>query len=59
MAIFEGMIFTIVAALVSLKAMLLAAAVVLFVNSLSARIRQRKAAHQHTSPGHPRLDLWA
>ena len=59
MAIFESMIFTIVAALVSLKAMLLAAAVVLFVNSLSARIRQRKAAHQRTSPGHPRLDLWA
>mgnify|MGYP000668148817 CR=1 FL=1 len=47
------------AALVSLKAMLLAAAVVLFVNSLSARIRQRKAAQQRTSPGHPRLDLWA
>jgi len=59
MAIFESMIFTIVAALVSLKAMLLAAAVVLFVNSLSARIRQRKAAQQRTSPGHPRLDLWA
>jgi hypothetical protein len=59
MAIFESMIFAIVAALVSLKAMLLAAAVVLFVHSLSARIRQRKAAPKRYSPEHSRLDLWA
>ena len=59
MAIFESMIFATVAALVSLKAILLAAAVVLFVYSLSARIRKRKAALRQSSRGHTRLDLWA
>jgi hypothetical protein len=59
MAIFESIIFAIVAALVSLKAILLAAAAVLFVYSLSARIRKRKTALRRSSPGHPRLDLWA
>ena len=60
MIIFESLIFAIVAALVSLKAILLASAVVLFVYSLSSRIRKRKAALRRSSPGHPRrLDLWA
>ena len=59
MTIFESLIFAIVAALVSLKAILLAAAVVLLVSSLSARIRKRKAALRRSLPEHPRLDLWA
>ena len=59
MTIFESLIFAIVAALVSLKAILLAVAVVLFVSSLSARIRQRKPARRQSSPGHFHLDLWA
>ena len=59
MVIFENTIFAVVAALVSLKAILLAAAVVLFVHSLSARIRKRNSALRRSSPGHPRLDLWA
>ena len=59
MVIFEGVIFAIVAALVSLKAILLAAAVVLFLYSLSVRIRKRKAALRRSSSVHPRLDMWA
>jgi len=59
MAIFESMIFAIVVALVSLKAILLAAAAVLFVCSLGARIRKRKTARRRSLPEHPRLDLWA
>jgi hypothetical protein len=59
MVIFESIILAIVTALVSLKAILLAAAAVLFVYSLSARIRKRKTALRRSSPGHPRLDLWA
>lgn len=59
MIIFESLVFAIVAALVGLKAILLAAAVVLFVYSLSSRIRKRRAARRRSSPGHPRLDLWA
>ena len=59
MIVFESLVLAVVAALVGLKAILLAAAVVLFVYSLSARIRKRKAALRRSSPGHPRLDLWA
>ena len=59
MTIFDTVIFGVVAALVSLKVILLAAAAVLFVTALSARIRQRKHALRRSSPGHPRLDLWA
>ena len=59
MVIFESTIFAIVAALISLKAILLAAAVVLFIHSLGARIRRRKTAARRSSPGHTRLNLWA
>ena len=59
MAIFESTIFAIVAALVSLKAILLAAAVLLFIHSTGARIRKRKAAPRRSSPGQTRLGLRA
>ena len=59
MAIFESMILAIVAALVCLKAILLAAAALLFMHSPGARIRKRKAAPRRSSPGHTRLGLRA
>jgi hypothetical protein len=59
MAIFDTVIIGIVAVLISLKVILLAAAAVLFVSGLTARIRQHKTALRPSSPGHPRLDLWA
>mgnify|MGYP001552597572 CR=1 FL=1 len=59
MVIFESAIFAIVAALVSLKAILLAAAVLLFIHSPGARIQKRKAAPRRSSPGHTRLGLRA
>ena len=59
MAIFDTVIIGIVAVLISLKVILLAAAAVPFVSGLTARIQQRKTALRPSSPGHPRLDLWA
>ena len=59
MAIFDTVIIGIVAVLISLKVILLAAAAILFVSGLTARIRQRKTTHRRPSPGNPRLNLWA
>lgn len=59
MTIFDTVFVSVVAALISLKVILLVAAVVLFVTGLTARIQQRKHALRRASPGLPRLDLWA
>ena len=59
MIIIETLIFGIVAVLFSLKVFLLAAAAVLLVYSLTARIRKRKTALLQSSPAYRRLDLRA
>lgn len=56
MTIFDTVIFGFVAALISLKVILLASAAVLFVSGLAARIQRRNTTPRRSSPVHPRLD---
>jgi hypothetical protein len=51
----NSLLFGIVAALITLKVVLLAAAAVLFVFSLTERIRQRQLAHAPAPNKHRRL----
>jgi hypothetical protein len=51
----NSLLFGIVAALITLKVVLLAAAAVLFVFSLTERIRQRQLAHAPAPVKHRRL----
>ena len=59
MTIFESVIIGFVSVLICLNVVLLATAALVFVFDMTAGIRQRKVIPRGSTPGHPRLDLWA
>ncbi len=58
MTILEIVIIGVAAVLICLNVALLAAAAVVFLFDITARIRQWKIAPRRFAPGHARLDLW-
>ena len=59
MAILDTLLFGIIAALITLKVTLLAAAAVLFIYGLTRRIHQHSAAPAAVPAKHPVLDEYA
>ncbi len=59
MAILETLLFGMIAGLITLKVALLAAAVLLFIHSLTRRIHQHTAAPAAVAAKHPKLDEYA